>query len=102
MTTPKNPSKDSCTGGRPGKQGLYDPWYEHDSCGVGFVVDIKGRKSNQILLQAIQVLEHLDHRGASGSEANTGDGAGVLIQTPHAFFAEAAKKARITLRPPGE
>ena len=58
--------------GLPPKQGLYDPWYEHDSCGVGFVVDIKGRASNKILRQAIQILKNLDHRGAAGSEANTG------------------------------
>ena len=83
--------------GLPTKQGLYDPWFEHDACGVGFVVDIKGRKSHQILQQAIQVLRNLDHRGASGSEANTGDGAGVLLQMPHAFFAEVCKKTRIVL-----
>ena len=88
--------------GPPAKQGLYDPWFEHDSCGVGFVVDIKGRKSNQILQQAIQILRNLDHRGASGSEANTGDGAGVLIQMPHAFLKEVCKKARIALPGPGE
>src|SRR5215469_4104440 len=62
---------------RPTKQGLYDPWFEHDSCGVGFVVDIQGRMSNRILNQAIEILKNLDHRGAAGSEANTGDGAGV-------------------------
>jgi glutamate synthase (ferredoxin) len=88
--------------GRPAKQGLYDPWFEHDACGVGFVVDMKGRKSNQILLQALQVLKNLDHRGASGSEANTGDGAGVLLQMPHRFLQEACKKARINLPGPGE
>ena len=88
--------------GLPRKQGLYDPWFEHDACGVGFVVDIKGRKSNQILKQAIQVLKNLDHRGAAGSEANTGDGAGVLIQTPHAFLKEACKKGRIALPGHGE
>ena len=86
----------------PGKQGLYDPWFEHDACGVGFVADIKGRKSNRILQQAIQVLRNLDHRGASGSEANTGDGAGVLIQMPHVFLKEVCKKARIALPGPGE
>ena len=53
--------------GLPPKQGLYDPWFEHDACGVGFVVDIRGRKSNQILKDAIQVLRNLDHRGAAGS-----------------------------------
>ena len=86
---------------RPGKQGLYDPQFEHDACGVGFVVDIKGRKSHQILRHAIQVLENLDHRGASGAETNTGDGAGVLLQMPHAFFKEVARKARLNLPAPG-
>ncbi len=86
---------------RPAKQGLYDPWFEHDACGVGFVVDMHGRKSHQILLQGLQVLTNLDHRGASGAEPNTGDGAGVLLQMPHKFFQEAAKKARIVLPPPG-
>ena len=88
--------------GLPPKQGLYDPWFEHDACGVGFVVDIKGHRSHQILEQAIQVLKNLDHRGASGSEANTGDGAGVLLQVPHAFLAEACKKTRIVLPGPAE
>jgi glutamate synthase (ferredoxin) len=88
--------------GRPAKQGLYDPWFEHDACGVGFVVDMKGRKSNQILLQALQVLKNLDHRGASGSEPNTGDGAGVLLQMPHDFLQDACKKARIALPGPGQ
>ncbi|MGH8148485.1 MAG: glutamate synthase central domain-containing protein, partial [Steroidobacteraceae bacterium] len=86
----------------PGKQGLYDPWYEHDACGVGFVVDMKGRKSHRILEQAIEVLRNLDHRGACGCEANTGDGAGVLLQMPHAFFKEVARKARLPLPGPGE
>ncbi|MDB6170122.1 MAG: hypothetical protein JWM88_2986 [Verrucomicrobia bacterium] len=88
--------------GRPAKQGLYDPWFEHDACGVGFVVDMHGRKSHQILQQALQVLTNLDHRGASGAEANTGDGAGVLLQLPHKFFQEAARKARIPLPEPGQ
>jgi glutamate synthase domain-containing protein 2/glutamate synthase domain-containing protein 1/glutamate synthase domain-containing protein 3 len=88
--------------GQPDKQGLYDPWYEHEACGVGFVVDMKGRKSHRILQQAIQVLRNLDHRGACGCEANTGDGAGVLLQMPHAFFQQVAKKDRLTLPGPGE
>jgi glutamate synthase domain-containing protein 2/glutamate synthase domain-containing protein 1/glutamate synthase domain-containing protein 3 len=88
--------------GPPPKQGLYDPRFEHDACGVGFVVDIKGRPSHRILQQAIQVLKNLDHRGACGCEINTGDGAGVLLQTPHGFFKGAAKAARITLPGPGE
>ena len=83
--------------GRPAKQGLYDPWFEHDACGVGFVADLKGRATHELLRQGIQVLENLDHRGAAGSEANTGDGAGILLQVPHAFCVDAAKKARITL-----
>ncbi len=85
----------------PAKQGLYDPAFEHDACGVGFVVDMKGRKSHRILQQAIEVLRNLDHRGACGCEYNTGDGAGVLLQMPHAFFVEACKKARIPLGGPG-
>src|SRR5215472_5021609 len=87
---------------RPEKQGLYDPWYEHDACGVGFVVDVKGRKSHQVLKQAIQVLRNLDHRGACGCEANTGDGAGVLLQMPHAFLKEVTRKSRLPLPEPGE
>jgi glutamate synthase (ferredoxin) len=81
----------------PRQQGLYDPANEHDACGVGFVVDIKGRKSHKIVQAAVQVLRNLDHRGASGCEVNTGDGAGVLMQMPHSFLVEAARKARITL-----
>src|SRR6187549_1091078 len=84
---------------RPEKQGLYDPAYEHDACGVGFVVDIKGRKSHKILQQALQVLKNLQHRGACGCEINTGDGAGVLVQTPDAFLRKVAPAA---LPPVGE
>ncbi len=88
--------------GPPAKQGLYDPQFEHDACGVGFIVDIKGRKSNAIVKQGIQILKNLDHRGASGSEVNTGDGAGMLMQMPHAFLKKVAKKdARINLPEPG-
>ncbi|HLS82486.1 MAG TPA: glutamate synthase large subunit [Steroidobacter sp.] len=88
--------------GLPPKQGLYDPAYEHDACGVGFVVDIKGRKSHEILRQGLQVLTNLDHRGACGSEPNTGDGAGVLLQMPHRFLVEACKKNGIVVPEPGE
>ena len=83
-------------------QGLYDPRYEHDACGVGFVVDVKGRKSNAIINQALTVLRNLHHRGACGCEKNTGDGAGILIQMPHAFLAQACKSERIDLPGPGE
>src|SRR5437868_8039718 len=70
----------------PSAQGLYDPRDEHDACGVGFVVDIKGRKSHGIVRKAMEVLINLEHRGACGCEANTGDGAGILIQTPDKFL----------------
>ena len=86
---------------RPEKQGLYDPAYEHDACGVGFIVDMKGRKSHKILQDGLQILTNLDHRGACGAEVNTGDGAGVLMQMPHKFLVTAAKKARIDLPDPG-
>jgi glutamate synthase (ferredoxin) len=85
----------------PPRQGLYDPAFEHDACGVGFVVDIKGRPSHRILEQAIQVLRNLDHRGACGCEVNTGDGAGVLLQMPHKFLAQACERAHIALPAPG-
>ncbi len=88
--------------GLPPKQGLYDPAYEKDSCGVGFVVNIKGKKSHQIVRQALTVLLNLRHRGACGCEANTGDGAGILLQVPHAFLKEAAAKERIKLPGPNE
>ena len=87
--------------GYPEPQGLYDPRYEHDSCGVGFVVDIKGRTSHALVCQALAVLKNLLHRGACGSEPNTGDGAGILIQTPHAFLARECARLRIPLPAPG-
>lgn len=88
--------------GLPEKQGLYDPQYEHDACGIGFVVNIKGNKSHEIVRQAITILKNLTHRGGCGSESNTGDGAGILIQIPHAFFKKACEEVGIILPPPGE
>src|SRR3954468_21416260 len=88
--------------GLPPKQGLYDPFFEHEACGVGFVVDMHGRKSHKILADALQVLRNLDHRGASGAEVNTGDGAGVLIQMPHKFFVEVCKPLRFSLPEAGQ
>src|SRR5947209_7237362 len=85
----------------PGKQGLYDPQYEHDSCGVGFVVDLQGRKSHTIVQSAIQVLLNLEHRGACGCEKNTGDGAGILMQVPHAFLAQKCDEVHVRLPEPG-
>ncbi len=73
--------------GLPFKQGLYDPQFEKDACGVGFVVNIKGKQSHEIVEQGLTILRNLDHRGARGSEHNTGDGAGILMQVPHKFFA---------------
>jgi glutamate synthase (ferredoxin) len=81
----------------PPAQGLYDPRYEHDACGVGFVVDLKGRKSSGIVKNGLEVLLNLQHRGACGCEKNTGDGAGILIQVPHRFLTEAAGAIGITL-----
>src|SRR3954468_4186850 len=72
----------------PDPQGLYDPAFEHDACGVSFVVDIKGRRSHDIVEKGITALCNLEHRGASGAESNTGDGAGILIQTPDRFMRE--------------
>jgi glutamate synthase (ferredoxin) len=81
------PGKHSCT---PDAQGLYDPGTERDACGVGFVVHIKGQRSHQIVRNALQVLINLEHRGACGCEANTGDGAGILVQMPDAFLRKVA------------
>src|SRR5688572_6686190 len=86
----------------PGPQGLYDPQFEHDACGVGFVANVKGRKSHSIIEQAIQVLLNLDHRGACGCEVNTGDGAGILMQMPHEFLKTASKAAGVALPGFGE
>src|SRR5579864_141851 len=72
--------------GLPPAQGLYDPNNEHDACGVGFVVNMKGKRSHQTIRDALKILVNLLHRGACGCEANTGDGAGILIQIPHRFF----------------
>jgi len=88
--------------GLPPKQGLYDPSHEHDACGVGFVVNIKGAKSHEIVQQALTILTNLDHRGACGCEANTGDGAGILMQIPHEFLAAKAEDEGFILPEPGE
>ena len=88
--------------GLPPKQGLYDPAFEHDACGVGFVVNIKGRKSHQLVTDALQILVNLDHRGACGCEANTGDGAGILMQMPHEFFAKRAEQLNFKLPAVGQ
>src|SRR6201988_459992 len=87
--------------GPPPAQGLYDPVHEHDACGVGFAGDIEGRRSHTIVRQALSVLINLLHRGACGCEANTGDGAGIIIQMPHAFLARECGRLGMTLPAPG-
>ncbi|MBN1797684.1 MAG: glutamate synthase large subunit [Spirochaetales bacterium] len=84
------------------KQGLYDPTFEHSACGVGFVVNIKGQKSHQIVEDGITVLKNLVHRGAVGGDQKTGDGAGVLFQIPHLFFSGQADLEKINLPLEGE
>jgi len=87
--------------GLPSKQGLYDPQFEHDACGVGFICHMKGKKSHKIVSDALQILLNLDHRGACVEE-NTGDGAGILIQMPHKFLAKKAKEAGFELPSAGQ
>lgn len=88
--------------GLPAKQGLYNPDFEHDACGVGFIVNIKGQKSHEIVRQAMTALLNLNHRGACGCEANTGDGAGILMQIPHKFFTKVCAEKGIELPEVGE
>ena len=82
---------------RPKKQGLYDPEFERDSCGVGLVANIKGVPSREIMDDAYIINSRMDHRGGCGFEENTGDGAGILLALPHEFFKEEAKKLKIKL-----
>jgi glutamate synthase (NADPH/NADH) large chain len=85
----------------PPAQGLYDPKREHDACGVGFVADLKARPSHQIIKHGLQILENLTHRGAVGADPLAGDGAGILVQIPHAFLKEVTAPLRIKLPEPG-
>ncbi|MFH0940385.1 MAG: glutamate synthase large subunit [Candidatus Omnitrophota bacterium] len=87
--------------GYPNKQGLYDPAYEHDSCGVGFVVHIDGKKSHDVVIQGLTILNNLSHRGAQGADPKTGDGAGILIQLPHEFFKAELSTTGVKLPDPG-
>jgi len=82
--------------------GLFDPALEKDSCGVGFIADIKGRKSHQIVEDALTILLNLEHRGAVGADPRAGDGAGILVQTPHKFLAKKAAELGIKLPKPGD
>ncbi len=81
----------------PAAQGLYDPAHEHDACGLGFIAHIKGRKTHDIVTQGLSILENLTHRGATGADPLQGDGAGILLQLPDAFFRRACGKLGITL-----
>lgn len=86
----------------PPRQGLYDPQFEKDNCGVGFVANIKGVKSHDIVSKGLEILVNITHRGATGADPNTGDGAGILIQIPHEFFSKVCDKTGIKLPKPGE
>ncbi|MET4261739.1 glutamate synthase domain-containing protein 1, partial [Bradyrhizobium sp. S3.12.5] len=87
---------------RPPAEGLYDPSLEKDSCGVGFIANIKGKKSHAIVSDALSILCNLEHRGAVGADPRAGDGAGILVQIPHAFFSRQAKELGFALPAPGE
>src|SRR5713226_5019429 len=96
MTTRlKNPN------GPPPAQGLYHPAQEHDACGIGFVANVRGHKSHEIISKGIQVLLNLTHRGACGCDPETGDGAGILLQIPHQFFVRECGKLGFELPLPG-
>ena len=88
--------------GLPPAQGLYNPAYEHDACGIGFVANVKGQKSHDIIQKGLRILINLSHRGACGCDPETGDGAGILIQIPHEFFSKVCAKLGFTLPEPGQ
>src|ERR1700726_2145862 len=99
--SPKRPRGES-SNGLPPAQGLYDPANERDACGIGFVVNIQGQKSHDIVRKGIQVLINLTHRGGCGCDPETGDGAGITIQIPHKFFVRECATIGFTLPPAGE
>jgi len=92
----------SYANGLPEPQGLYHPGHEHDACGMGFVVNLKGERSHDIIRKGIEILINLTHRGACGCDPETGDGAGILVQIPHEFFARECDKLGFTLPAPGK
>ena len=99
MTEPRRPPRIASRSSS--REGLYDPAFERDSCGVGFVADLSGRKSHATVQSGLQVLRNLQHRGACGCDQDTGDGAGILMQLPDLFFrSEARRRSRIGCRPP--
>ncbi len=82
--------------------GMYDPAFEHDACGMGFVADIKGKKSRSIIDKGLDILKNLEHRGAVGADPETGDGSGILIQMPDEFIRKVAAEKKIKLPPEGK
>ena len=82
---------------RPGKQGLYNPNNEHDACGIGFVANIKGNKNHSIVINGLEMLENLEHRGAVGADKSVGDGAGMLTNIPDKLFREELSDTSIEL-----
>ena len=86
----------------PPKQGLYDPQFEHDNCGMGFIVNLDGAKTHDVIKKGIEILINLTHRGACGCDPETGDGAGILIQIPHEFFARECAEIGFSLPDPGQ
>ncbi len=87
---------------RPQAFGLFDPKREHDACGVGFIVDLKNRPQHSIVERGLAILQNLEHRGAVGADPLMGDGAGMLVQIPHAFFVKEMAGQGVTLPGPGE
>ena len=88
--------------GAPPRQGLYDPAFERDACGMGFVAHVKGERSNAIIAHGLHILANLDHRGGVGADPSMGDGAGCLIQIPDALFRAWAERERLSLPPAGD
>jgi glutamate synthase domain-containing protein 2/glutamate synthase domain-containing protein 1/glutamate synthase domain-containing protein 3 len=102
LNTPTVRSNTSSPAGCPPAQGLYDPRFERDACGVGFVCDIKGRPSTSVLLMALEMLENMKHRGACGCEPDSGDGAGIMVNIPDRFMRAECARLGIKLPPVGQ
>jgi glutamate synthase (NADPH/NADH) large chain len=103
VVLPNDPAfGDTLDPGLPAARGLYNPALDKDACGVGFIADIKGRKSHQIVEDGLRILCNLEHRGATGADPRMGDGAGILVQIPHKFFSKKAAELGFTLPKPGE
>src|ERR1700732_5643579 len=102
MTDPLGPGQIFRDPGLPVTQGLYSPADEHDACGVGFVADMRNRKSHEMITMGLEILRNLDHRGAVGADPEAGDGCGMLVQIPHRFFAKKATELGFVLPALGE